>query len=150
MGYSPACARSWVWRLDGLTAETIMGIPAFAAIGIGAAVGAWLRWGLGLALNALYPAIPLGTLAANLLGGYLIGLALAWFALHPGLAPEWRLLIVTGFLGGLTTFSTFSAEVFTLLARSQVGLAITAMGLHVAGSLSMTGLGVLTIKLLRT
>lgn len=127
-----------------------MGIPAFAAIGIGAAVGAWLRWGLGLALNALYPAIPLGTLAANLLGGYLIGLALAWFALHPGLAPEWRLLIVTGFLGGLTTFSTFSAEVFTLLARSQVGLAITAMGLHVAGSLSMTGLGVLTIKLLRT
>lgn len=126
-----------------------MALMAFAAVGIGAAIGAWLRWGLGLLLNAVYPAIPVGTLAANLLGGYLIGLALAWFALHPGLAPEWRLLLVTGFLGGLTTFSTFSAEVFTLLARTQYGLAIAAMGLHVAGSLAMTGLGVLTIKLLK-
>ena len=126
-----------------------MALMAFAAVGIGAAIGAWLRWGLGLLLNAVYPAIPLGTLAANLLGGYLIGLALAWFALHPGLAPEWRLLLVTGFLGGLTTFSTFSAEVFTLLARTQYGLAVAAMGLHLAGSLAMTGLGVLTIKLLR-
>ena len=126
-----------------------MALMAFAAVGIGAAIGAWLRWGLGLLLNAVYPAIPLGTLAANLLGGYLIGLALAWFALHPGLAPEWRLLLVTGFLGGLTTFSTFSAEVFTLLARTQYGLAVAAMGLHLAGSLAMTGLGVLTVKLLR-
>lgn len=126
-----------------------MALMAFAAVGIGAALGAWLRWGLGLLLNAVYPAIPLGTLAANLLGGYLVGLALAWFVQHPGLAPEWRLLVVTGFLGGLTTFSTFSAEVFTLLARAQYGLAFAAMGLHLAGSLAMTGLGVLTIKLLR-
>lgn len=126
-----------------------MALTAFAAVGIGAAVGAWLRWGLGLLLNAVYPAIPLGTLAVNLLGGYLIGLAIAWFAQHPGLAPEWRLLLVTGFLGGLTTFSTFSAEVFNLLARTQYGLAVAAMALHVAGSLAMTGLGVLTIKLLR-
>lgn len=124
-------------------------MAALAAVGIGAAIGAWLRWGLGLLLNAVYPAIPLGTLAANLLGGYLIGLALTWFAQHPGLPPEWRLLVVTGFLGGLTTFSTFSAEVFTLLTRAQYGLAVTAMGLHLGGSLAMTGLGVLTIKLLR-
>lgn len=126
-----------------------MALTAFAAVGIGAAVGAWLRWGVGLLLNAVYPAIPLGTLAANLLGGYLVGLAIAWFVQHPGLAPEWRLLLVTGFLGGLTTFSTFSAEVFNLLARTQYALAIGAIGLHVAGSLAMTGLGVLTVKLLR-
>ncbi|MGQ9862075.1 MAG: fluoride efflux transporter CrcB [Thiobacillaceae bacterium] len=126
-----------------------MALAAFAAVGIGAAIGAWLRWGLGLLLNALYPAIPMGTLAANLLGGYLVGLAIAWFAQHPGLAPEWRLLLVTGFLGGLTTFSTFSAEVFNLLARTQYGLAVAAMGLHLGGTLALTGLGVLTVKLLR-
>ncbi|MCX7674045.1 MAG: fluoride efflux transporter CrcB [Thiobacillaceae bacterium] len=126
-----------------------MGAATLAAIGIGAALGAWLRWGLGLALNALYPSIPMGTLVANLLGGYLVGLALAWFAQHPGLAPEWRLFVITGFLGGLTTFSTFSAEVYTLLARAQFGHALAAMGLHLAGSLAMTALGVLTWRGLR-
>ncbi len=127
----------------------VMGATAFLAIGVGAAVGAWLRWAFGLLFNAVYPAIPLGTLAANLVGGYLIGLALAYFTQHPGLSPEWRLLIVTGFLGGLTTFSTFSAEIFTLFARAQVALGLAAIGLHVAGSLAMTGLGVLTYKLIR-
>lgn len=126
-----------------------MGLSAFLAVGVGAAIGAWGRWALGLWLNHVYPAIPIGTLAANLGGGYLIGLALAFFAQHPGLSPEWRLLIVTGFLGGLTTFSTFSAEIFTLFSRAQVAMGLAAIGFHVAGSLAMTGLGVLTFKLIK-
>lgn len=121
----------------------------FLAVGIGAALGAWARWGLGLWLNAWYPSIPMGTLAANLSGGYLIGLALAFFAQHPGLPPEWRLLIVTGFLGGLTTFSTFSAEVFTLFSRAQYWLGLSAIGLHLVGSLAMTALGVFSFKLIK-
>ena len=126
-----------------------MGLSAFIAIGVGAAVGAWLRWGLGLWLNPLVPALPLGTLTANLLGGYLIGLAIAFFAQQPGLSPEWRLLIITGFLGGLTTFSTFSAEIFTLLSRQQWGWGALSVSLHLAGSVVMTGLGVWTYKVLR-
>ena len=126
-----------------------MGASAFLAIGIGAAIGAWLRWGLGLWLNPLHADIPFGTVAANLLGGYLIGLAVAWFAQHPGLSPEWRLLVITGFLGGLTTFSTFSAEVFTLLSRAQVAMGLLTVALHVLGSLVMTGLGVLTFRLIK-
>jgi len=126
-----------------------MGAASFLAIGIGAACGAWLRWGLGLWLNPIHADIPHGTLAANLLGGYLIGLAVAWFAQHPGLSPEWRLLIITGFLGGLTTFSTFSAEVFTLLSRAQVAVGLLTVALHVLGSLAMTGLGVLTFRLIK-
>lgn len=126
-----------------------MGISAFIAIGVGAAVGAWLRWGLGLWLNPVFPTLPMGTLAANLLGGYLIGLAIAFFAQQPGLSPEWRLLIITGFLGGLTTFSTFSAEVFTLLSRQQLGWGALSVSLHLAGSVAMTALGVWTYKMLR-
>ena len=124
-------------------------MTAFLAIGIGAAFGAWLRWGLGLWLNPAFATIPLGTLAANLSGGYLIGMAVAFFAQHPGLAPEWRLFAITGFLGALTTFSTFSAEVFTLISRGQAGWAVATAGAHLLGSLAMTGLGVWTYSLVR-
>jgi CrcB protein len=89
---------------------------SWAAVGIGAAIGAWLRWGLTLWLSGLHSHVQLGTLAANLVGGYLIGLALAFFASYPSLSPEWRLFAITGFLGGLTTFSSFSGESMTLLS----------------------------------
>lgn len=111
------------------------------AIALGAAIGALLRWFLGLKLNSLYPTLPLGTLAANLIGGYIIGVAIAYFAQMPTLAPEWRLLIVTGFCGGLTTFSTFSAEVVTLLQQGRLTWAMGAIAVHVSGSLLMTILG---------
>ncbi|HSO10423.1 MAG TPA: fluoride efflux transporter CrcB [Desulfoprunum sp.] len=119
------------------------------AISVGASAGAVLRWLLGLALNAVFPTIPLGTLAANLIGGYLIGLAMAVFASLPGLAPEWRLLIITGFLGGLTTFSTFSAEVTVLLQQGRYLWAGAAISVHVAGSLLMTLLGLATVVLVQ-
>ena len=126
-----------------------MTLYAFLAIGIGAALGAWLRWGFGLWFNPALPELPLGTLAANMVGGYLIGIAMAFFMQHPGLSPEWRLLIITGFLGGLTTFSTFSAEVTVLLQQGRflwAGLAISA---HVLGSLVMTLLGLATVALVQ-
>lgn len=119
------------------------------AVSLGAALGALLRWVLGMKLNALFPAIPPGTLAANLIGGYLAGIALAFFASHPALPPQWRLLIVTGFLGGLTTFSTFSAEVVTQLMAGRVGWALGGIAVHVAGSVGATLLGIGTVALLR-
>jgi CrcB protein len=118
------------------------------AVGGGAAIGAWLRWWLGIVLNPLFPTLPLGTLAANLAGGYLVGVAVAFFSQHAGFPPEARLFVITGFMGGLTTFSTFSAEVVGLIARAQYLWALTAMGTHLAGSLAMTGLGFFTVKLL--
>ncbi|NNM70057.1 MAG: fluoride efflux transporter CrcB [Gallionella sp.] len=124
-------------------------IYSFLAIGIGAATGAWLRWGFGLWFNPLLPELPLGTLAANLLGGYLVGLSMAFFMQHPGLSPEWRLLIITGFLGGLTTFSTFSAETVTLLIRGQYAWGIGIIAAHLGGSLVMTVLGIQTFKWLQ-
>ena len=126
-----------------------MGAAGLVAVGVGAALGAWLRWMLGLWLNPMFPTIPLGTLTANLVGGYIIGFSIAFFAQQPGLSPEWRLLIITGFLGGLTTFSTFSAEVFTLFSRQQWNWGALAILLHVAGSIAMTGLGVWTYKVLK-
>lgn len=124
-------------------------MTGFLAVGVGAMLGAWLRWGLGLWLNPVYPSLPTGTLAANLIGGYFIGVAIAFFSQHPGLAPEWRLLLITGFLGALTTFSTFSAEVVTMIARGQYGWALSTAGLHLFGSLGATGLGLWTFKLIR-
>jgi len=121
-------------------------IYSFLAVGLGAALGAWIRWGLGLWLNPAMPELPFGTLAANLLGGYLIGLALAYFIQHPGLSPEWRLLVITGFLGGLTTFSTFSAETVTLLMRGQYAWGAAIIVTHLGGSLLMTVLGIQTFK----
>ena len=124
-------------------------MTAFLAIGLGAAIGAWLRWGLGLWLNPVFPSIPLGTLAANLIGGYCVGLFIAWFSEHPGMSPEVRLFLITGLLGGLTTFSTFSAEVVTALMR---GLWLTG-GLiafaHMTGSFLATGLGFCSMRLFK-
>ena len=126
-----------------------MGLYALLAVGMGAAVGAWLRWWLGIVLNPLFPTLPFGTLAANLVGGYLMGLAMALFSQHVNIPVEMRLFIATGFLGGLTTFSTFSAETVTLLLRQQYAWAATIIVSHVLGSLGMTILGILTIKLVR-
>jgi len=120
---------------------------ALIAIALGAAIGAWARWGLSLWLNPLHHAVPMGTLAANLVGGYLIGLAVAAFAQMPQLAPEWRLFVITGFLGGLTTFSTFSAETVDLLQKQAYGWAFGTIALHLLGSLAMTGLGLWTVKM---
>lgn len=125
-----------------------MTFPALLAVGAGAALGAWLRWWLGVVLNPLFPTLPLGTLAANLAGGYLIGIALAVFSHFEALPPEMRLLVVTGFLGGLTTFSTFSAEAATLLGRSQYGWAAALVLAHVAGSVGMTFAGIASTRLL--
>ncbi len=126
-----------------------MGFNGFLAVGMGAAIGAWLRWGLGIMLNATLPALPLGTLAANLVGSYLMGLFMGMFTMTSTFSPELRLFVMTGFLGGLTTFSTFSAEAVTLLSRGQYGWAITHILVHVLGSLVMTGLGLLTVQLIR-
>lgn len=120
------------------------------AISFGAAAGALLRWQLGVRMNSLFPVLPLGTLAANLVGGYIIGLAIAYLAEAPQLAPEWRLFIITGFCGGLTTFSTFSAEVTTRLQEGQLLWALGAIAIHVAGSLIMTFAGLVTVQLLKS
>lgn len=121
---------------------------AWLAVGVGAACGAWLRWGLGLWLGTASLRLNLGTLAANLIGGYLVGMALAFFGTHPQLSPEWRLFAVTGFLGGLTTFSTFSGESMLLLQRGDYGWALVHGAAHLLGALGCCVAGFATIKAL--
>ncbi|MBK9521491.1 MAG: fluoride efflux transporter CrcB [Rhodocyclaceae bacterium] len=123
-----------------------MNAMSFVAVGVGAALGAWLRWGFGLWLNPLAGIIPMGTLVANLLGAYLIGVAVAVFHAQVDVSPEMRLFIITGFLGGLTTFSSFSAEVVALIQRAEYGWAVATISLHLFGSLLMTVLGILSIQ----
>ena len=124
-------------------------LSAAIAVGLGASLGALLRWQLGLRLNTLFPTLPPGTLIANIVGGYIIGLAVAFFATSNEIAPEWRLFIITGFCGGLTTFSTFSAEVVTLLQEGRLGWATTSIALHVSTSIIATIAGLITWEVIR-
>lgn len=122
---------------------------SIVVISLGAAIGALLRWWLGTKLNGYFPNIPPGTIAANLIGGYIIGAAIAFFSSLAALAPEWRLLVVTGFCGGLTTFSTFSAELVALLRGGQLLWACAAVGIHLGGSVLMTAAGIGTVEWLK-
>jgi len=122
---------------------------SIVAIGVGGGVGALLRWWLGLTLNAYFPAIPPGTLAANLIGGYVVGVAVAFFATYSAIAPEWRLFVITGFCGGLTTFSTFSAEIVNLMQQGRTLVALGAAGVHLCGSIIMTFAGIGTVVWIR-
>ena len=110
-------------------------------ISLGASAGAIARWLLGIALNGLFPSLPPGTLAANLIGGYLVGVCVATFQTLPHIDPVWRLLLITGFLGALTTFSTFSAEVIAMLQNERYALALGMASLHLFGSLLLTVAG---------
>ncbi|MYN12141.1 fluoride efflux transporter CrcB [Pusillimonas sp. TS35] len=121
---------------------------AILAIALGASLGALLRWVLGIALNALWPMLPLGTLAANLLGGLLVGIVFESLSVYSGLAPSWRLFAITGFLGGLTTFSTFSLEISTLLLGRHYLTAALSIGLHVVGSIGLTIAGIALVQYL--
>ncbi|MFL6655063.1 MAG: fluoride efflux transporter CrcB [Sulfurifustis sp.] len=115
------------------------------AISIGGVLGTLLRWALGSALNSLFPTMPPGTLAANLIGGYVIGFSIALFASFSAIGPEWRLFVITGFCGALTTFSTFSAELVLLLQQGRFGWAAGTVAAHVAGSVMMTFAGIATV-----
>ena len=119
------------------------------AVSIGGVLGCLLRWVLAIFLNNAFPTIPPGTLAANLIGCYIIGIALGFFTFSPAFAPEWRLFITTGFCGGLTTFSTFSAEIVTLLQAGRTLWAVGAISLHLIGSLAMTIAGIATATWLK-
>lgn len=123
-------------------------VTVLAAVALGAVLGAWMRWALSYWLNPRLEHLPLGTLTSNLIGGYLIGLAIAAFAAHPSVPPFWRLVVVTGFLGGLTTFSTFSAESVVLMQGAQWASAVIHAVAHLGGSLLATVAGIATYRLL--
>lgn len=127
-----------------------MMLKSILAVSLGASSGALLRWLAALALNKLHPLIAIGTLSVNLVGGYLVGLALSLFVFYPGISAEWRLFIITGFLGGLTTFSSFSAEVVLLMQQGRWLAAFINIALHVTGSLLMTFLGIMTVSLVKS
>ena len=124
-------------------------LRSILAICVGASLGALLRWLLSVKLNSLFPMLPPGTLVANLVGAYVVGCAIAFFAQSEAFSPEWRLFIITGFCGALTTFSAFSAELVTLLQQGQVGWALGAVAAHLAGSVVMTFAGIGTVMWLR-
>ena len=123
-----------------------MNAAGFLAVGAGAAVGAWVRWWLSVLLNPIIPSLPLGTLVANLVGGYLMGIAMGMVQHAQLLSPELRLLVTTGFLGGLTTFSAFSGEAAALLGQQQYGWFAALLAAHVAGSILMTMAGIVTVR----
>src|SRR5882762_6218509 len=123
---------------------------SFTAVALGGALGCLFRWYLAIFLNRYFPAIPPGTLAANLIGCYIVGMAIALFTAYPAFAPEWRLFVTTGFCGGLTTFSTFSAEIVVLLQTGRATWALGAVAVHLLGSLSMTFAGIATVIWLKS
>ncbi len=124
-----------------------MGFSSWLAVGGGAAVGAWLRWGLGMVLNPVFPTVPLGTLASNLVAGFLMGIAMELVTRNASIPPEIRLLMTTGFLGGLSTFSAFSAEIVTLLSHKEYLWGAITISAHVIGSVVLTIVGIFTIRL---
>ena len=122
----------------------------FLAVGLGAAIGAWARWGLSAWLNPRLVFFPMGTFAANAIGGFLVGIAVAYFVEHPELSPAWRLFAVTGFLGGLTTFSTYSVEVIGLIERNEIMWALGVAAAHLLVSLLLTAAGIWIYRALST
>ena len=126
-----------------------MYLPSICAVLVGGGIGSLARWVLGIKLNGLFPNLPLGTFASNVIAGYVIGVAIAFFARSPGVAPEWRLFVITGLMGGLSTFSTFSLEVATHLQEGRVGWAAGEIATHVIASVVMTILGIGTLALFR-
>jgi fluoride exporter len=128
----------------------VLTVANFLAIGLGAAVGAWCRWGLGMWLNPGVGRFPYGTLAANFVGSYIIGLTIAWTLLNPEWPSHYRLFLVTGLLGALTTFSTFSAETVTFLHEGRVSLAVIYSVVTLLGCLAMTALGWVSLNFLRS